>query len=211
MELFINMEDMVTGNKLIFIAMLLGSGVNLSYAQDIHCYNNLKSPNKEELLLVLNDYICQDKSESNIILVDFYQVDTLNLYRLLGSMEVWEILYKTPDCYFTYENHIVYLYSESYAQPKDSIWKGNLLSLTCKVLSHPGIKVQWSNDSIIGIEAPFYEVIYDPIVIEYKVSKGIVVSSTICDNMFYRDTGAPKGVVNYRNYKPKICRYPFIR
>lgn len=206
-----HMEDMSIGNKLIFIVMLLGSVVNISYAQDIHCYNNLKSPIREELLLVLNDYICQDQSEAIIILVDFYQVDTLNLYRLLGSMEVYQILYKTPDCYFTSENHIVYFYSENYTQQKDSTWKGNLLSLTCKVLSHPGIKVQWINDSITGIEAPFYKVIYDPVIIEYKVSKGKIVSRTICDKMLFPDTGAPKGVINFRDYKPKIYRYPFIR
>ncbi len=203
---YINMEDMVTGNKLIFIAILLVSTTKLSYAQDIYCYSNLKTLSIEEILLVSNDYICQDQSKASIVLVDFYQIDTLNFYRLLGSMEPWEILYKTPDCYFTYENHIVYFYSESYAQPKDSIWKGNLLSLTCKVLSHPGLEVQWINDSIIGIKGPFYKVIYDPIIIEYKISEGKVVTKTICDEMFYRDTGVPKGVINYRNYKPKICR-----
>lgn len=197
---------MITGIRTtVFLTLFVIFEYNTS-AQDLDCYSNCQQLNYDEIFSITTDYLVEDPSDSIIILIDFYQRDTLNIYRIMGTNEVFTIFYKNPDCYTIYRNSIIYVFTENYSEPKESVWKELVFSQTCRILNYPHITVNWMNDSIEAIDGSFSDYgQYDPIVFEYSFSNGKLISKSVCDKMLYPDTGYPKGIKTYR-YNKRLVR-----
>ena len=132
--------------------------------------------------------------------------DSIDIFRLNGSMWSFEMFFKKPDCFFYHRDNIVYLYTENYANKKDTIWLNTVLLETLKLSGRSGKTIidwsndrtiiDWSKDSIIALPSftTNYMETYDPIIIEYKIYKGEIIEEKDCNEMLYPHTGKPKGI-----------------
>lgn len=205
--LFINTVVMITGIRTtVFLTLFVIFGYNIS-AQELDCYSDCIQLNYDEIFFITTDYLVEDPSDSIIILIDFSRRDTLNIYRVLGTNEAFTIFYKSPDCYTIYRNSIIYVFTENYNEPKESVWKELVFSQTCRFLNFPHIKVNWMSDSIEAIDGSFSDYgQYDPVAYEYIFRNGMLISKSVCDKMLYPETGNLKGIKTYRPHKTKVLK-----
>ncbi len=171
----------------------------LIYSQDLVCYKSCGFKSKVDLLSAVGDYASDDHMPNSIILVDYSKNDSLNLFRIVGSLEVFEILFKKPDCYLIFNKNIVYLYTGSYVKEKDSVWLEMVFNKTRDILQFPKVSISWRNDSVLKIDGPVLsKVKYSPVVTEYQVYKGVILRKNYFENMLYPDISKPKGVKIFR-------------
>lgn len=198
-ESLIGMEGMDIGNKiLIFIALGLSFSFALS-AQRINCYESVNFYKRADLNKAIADYVMEDPMPNHLILVDFTEKDSISIFRIVGSLQVFEMLYKKPDCYFIHKNNMVYLYTDSYAQDKNALWLECVFQKTRELLNYKDIAISWKNDSILEIEGSFIlSSEYSPVITEYHVCNGKILSKSYRCKMFYPDISEPKGVKIFR-------------
>ena len=157
----------------------------------------IKFSQEKNLLKALDYYIDFVKDKNVIILVDYMSVDSIDVFRLNGSIVLYEMFFKKPDCFFNYRNNVVYLFTENFISIKDTVWFNNVLLGT---LNYFGYSIQpiidWENDSIIYLPSLFLGIYnYDPFIIEYSVYNGEIIEMKHCSEMLYPKTGKPKGIL----------------
>jgi len=157
-----------------------------------------------ELNTVLDSYIDKPKYyprgpresvRDEIILIDFMIFDSIDIFRVSGSIMPWELFYKKPECFFHYRNNLVYLFTENYINCKDTIWLNKVFTETLVFLGIQGNAIiDWSKDSII--EFPNFNIwrTFDPFIIEYKLYNGDIIEEKFYNEMLYPKTGKPKSV-----------------
>lgn len=190
---------MDTGNK-VLIFIFLGIFTNcMLYSQELICFKSCEFKSKVDLLSAVGDYVSDDPMPNSIVLVDYSKIDSISLFRIVGSLEVFEILFKEPDCYLMFNKNIVYLYTESYVKEKDSVWLEMVFNKTRDILHFPKVSIFWRNDSVLKIDEPVLaKVRYSPVVAEYQVYNGVILKKNYCEKMLYPDISKPKGVKIFR-------------
>jgi hypothetical protein len=199
------MVDMKVGVKhsIFFLGLFLYP--YCLFSQEINCAKSIGFHEKNDLLVAVNEYNNM-VIEKSIILVDFIIInDTINVFYILGSKDIFTLFYKKPDCYFIYNKSIVYIYTSSYTQLKDSIWLQNLFDETRNILCDTSgeINIFWLNDSVADKRTNIYfEGIYEPWVVEYQVSNGIILKKIDHDSMYYPYISYPRGITTIENILP---------
>jgi hypothetical protein len=144
--------------------------------------------------MVLDNYIDRSNKKDVTILIDYMTNDSVDIFRLNGSLDGLELVYKKPDCFLYYRNNLIYLYTENYYTKKDTIWLNTVLFETMKFYRDLEIKINWENDSISKFSFSLY-CEYDPSIIEYKIYNGEIIEQKFCTEMLYPKTGKPKGIL----------------
>ena len=195
-------------NKILSIILIFAYAPIILMAQEkIKCEcDSIDLKFSDNLYTVIDKNINYFKSKNEIILVDYMSNDSIDIFRLNGSMWSFELFYKKPDCFFHHRDNIVYLFTENYANKKDTIWLNTVLLETLKLSGRSGKTIidwpkdrtiiDWSKDSIIALPSLFTNSAetYDPIIIEYKMYKGEIIEEKDCNEMLYPNTGKPKGI-----------------
>lgn len=178
--------------------ILIISGIficNMSYSQVINCESSVLHLQKKELLKVFHNYSSSENIKDKIVLIDYKQKDSVNLYRVTDSEYIFKLINKKPDCYFTENNNICYIYTKKYNNKKDSVWLANIFEITSRILKSPDIEISWDNDSILSIKGDFYiNSEYTPPIIEYEIYNGSIRKKKFVNSMFYKSTSKPKGI-----------------
>lgn len=177
---------------LIFFGIIL---CNISYSQMINCESGVLHLQKNELLKVYNNYTSSENIKDKIVLIDYKQKDSVNLYRITDSEYIFKIINRKPDCYFIENNNICYIYTKQYPHKKDSAWLANIFEISREILDSPDIEISWKNDSVISIKGYFYiDSEYTPPIVEYEMNNGIIRKKKFVNSMFYKSTSKPKGI-----------------
>jgi len=193
----------MTGNKALWLILIFCYAPIILMAQEKIKFNceSIDFKLKDNLHIVIDNYINFLDHKGELILVDYMSNDSIDIFRLGGSICSFELLYKKPDCFFYYRDNIVYLYTENYTNNKDTIWLNNVLLETLKLSGRSGTTIiDWSKDSIIALPSNYikgYET-YNPWIIEYKIYKGKIIEEKNCNEMLYPYTGKPKGIPIFR-------------
>lgn len=167
------------------------------YCQEINCYNANIDVNNCELLKIIEEYNLDNLEK--LLLIDYKKSDSINIYRVVGSIQWYEIFFKKPDCYLKHQNIIAYIYTENYYYLKDSIWLSQVFNETLNLFDISNAVVSWENDSIIKIGNVLVKVIsYDPIIYEYHVYNGKILKKIIKPDMIYPSISYPKGIRIFR-------------
>lgn len=191
------MVVMNIGNKIKITLFICFFNLNI-FAQECFCYKNVLFKEINSLTIVLDDYIPNHAIDKSIILVDYKKSDSLNVFRILETLDVLELFYKKPDCFLKYAEKMIYVYTENYALRKDSIFLEQVFQETLKSLKLTNAKtiVSWKNDSIIFLKnIPVNATIFDPIPIEYRIKDTIILKKEIYYDMIYPEIEEPKGII----------------
>jgi len=213
----INIPKMDIKNKILGLTLAFCYTPFILIAQEkIKCEcDSIDLKFRDNLYTVVDKNINEFSSKNEIILVDYMSNDSIDIFRLNGSIFSFELFYKKPDCFFLHRDNIVYLFTENYANKKDTIWLNTVLLETLKFFRGSGTTafffrsskatiIDWSKDSIISLPYYYIELLYDPIIMEYKMYKGEIIEEKDCNEMLYPDTGEPKGILDLRkNYDYK--------
>ena len=165
-----------------------------------------KKLNKEmavDIETIIEDFRQIDEGGKNekFFLIDIIEKSEFNELYIFPTRYIFEIMFKRPDCYFKWNDIIVYLYTEDYLHVDDSVWLKNVLTETHQVLGTPDFKVSWANDSVIepiwntgeyNKITPTYH--YDPILLKYTIKNGTIRSKEVVDKLYYPDNRKPKGI-----------------
>ena len=184
-------------NKILSIILFFGCASAVLMAQEkIKCEcDSIDLKFRDNLYAVIDKNINEFNSKNEIILVDYMSNDSIDIFRLNGSIFSFELFYKKPDYFFHHRDNLVYLYTENYANKKDTIWLNSVLLETLEFFKGSGVtKVDWAKDSIIKLPYYFIEMSYDPTIMKYKVYNGEIIEEKYCNEMLYPNTGRPKGI-----------------
>lgn len=141
------------------------------------------------------------------LLIDIVENDNSNEFYILATRYFFEIMFKRPDCYFKYNDTIVYMYTKDYIHVEDSTWLKKILTETSQVLGAPDFKVSWINDSIIEpIQGtgdvdniiPAYR--YHPFLYKYIIKNRKICSKEVIQKVYYPDNRKPKGMPVLRTW-----------
>jgi hypothetical protein len=185
----------MNSNIKIFFVVIIFFVINISlFAQKkINC-ENIEFSKKDYLLDIIDKYLDGDP-EKIIVLVDYLSKDSIDIFRLNGSMEPFELFYKKPDCFFHYRNNVVYLFTENYKNKKDTVWLNHVLQETINLYGFSEATINWAKDSIVSVNGHWILCCdYDPWIIEYKIYNGEIIEQNFCTEMLYPPTGNPKGI-----------------
>lgn len=187
----------VSGFFFLFLLNLLLH--NFAHSQAIRCGLDITCIEKKELLNVYKHYISSENVTNKIVLIDYRKVDSFNLYRVTDSENIFEMMYKKPDCFFIKDSNICYIYTKRYLHEKDSVWLDKAFRRSREILNAPNIDIAWSNDSVLSIRGYFHvNSEYTPSIIEYKVYQGIIKNKKFVENMFYNVYSKPKNIKTFR-------------
>jgi len=183
------------GSKYIVFVLVTFLVANRLNAQELNCFDSIQNVNEQVLMLVVNDYLKADTIDSSILLIDYTQCDSLDVFRIVGSHDIFELFYKKPDCYLKYRNSMVYLFTNKYFEKKDTIWLDSVFYNTIMLFNYSNAEVLWAKDSIMNIEGYgiFYSE-YTPSIVEYRILEGEILERNICSKMLYPSISKPKGI-----------------
>ena len=177
------------------------------FAQDFksNCSKDINFQREKDLLAVI-EYHDVYNMRKDIFLVDYVPHNDTSVFFVLTNGSKYALFYKKPDCYYLYNESIVYLYTPLYTQPKDTLWLQQLFDLTRVILRDTigEIPISWANDSILIYDNSglYVEHSFNPYYIEYRVYNGIIIKALAHElngyfyEMYYPDIGQPKGVYN---------------
>ena len=197
------MEVMAIGNKLLLILILGICFINPIYSQNISC-NNCEDDtlfNELDLIVALKDYVTCENISKGIIQIDIYQNNNVSDIRIKANKDILTLVYKKPNCFFIADENIVYIYLDNYSEIKDSLWLNNVLKETINFLNYPQISISWAKDSVLSVSGSFIlEGTFNPPIIQYRISKGDILSKEYYTEMFYPNLSEPKGIKLLKYY-----------
>lgn len=199
--------------NIIFILIIQFIFQNI-YAQSndkMHCFGD-KQLSKDvvaDIKKVFEDFeqINGGGKNENFFLIDLVEKKEINEIYIFPTRYIFEIMFKSPDCYFKSNDRIVYMHTEDYIHANDSCWLENILTETHPILGAPNFNVSWSNDSVIepirgtgdlNKASPLYH--YDPVPFKYIVKNGEIHSKEIVYKLYYPDNRRPKGLPIIRTW-----------
>ena len=180
--------------KILFLLVFIFFKIGFFAQESFNC-ESIDFIKTKELFTAIDKKINYFKIKNVIILVDYKREDSIDIFRINGSMDPFELFFKKPDCFCHYRDNLVYLYTENYANQKDTVWLNSVLLETVYFFDILDITINWSNDSILSlIGLPTIRFNYDPIPIEFKVYNGDVIDQNYPKNMLYPKTGKHNGI-----------------
>ena len=184
-----------------------------------------------DVITAYEDFILSSDTTSygKIILIDYKKDKDTIVLSILESIDTYELFYRYPTCYFLDKKDIVYIYTSSYANSRDSVFLAKALDDTQRQLYYNPRKqldyrrktgkelvfrsvrddVVWKSDSIKRGNAiiSYKEVpMFDPVPVEYKIKDHGIVSKRHGRRMIFPDISAPKGVGLPTNRFPPYWR-----
>lgn len=183
--------------KLLIAGFFLTQNPVTSFSQKLYCDEGFSFDNTDDLKIAYDHYLQVFKlPESFYLTIDYYRKDTLNVYRVYAINGLFELFYKTPDCYLLDSGVLIYLYTPEYQQRKSNSYREILLEVTSVLSGFPEVKVDWDKDSITGITGSIIEMIalIDPPYYEYSVYQGKIIHISEVFEMYYPDTSQPIGI-----------------
>lgn len=172
-----------------------------------------------DVMTAYNDFILSSDttSYSKIILIDYKKDKDTIILSILESIDTYELFYRYPTCYFLDKKDIVYIYTSSYANSKDSVFLSKVLDNTQRQMYYNPRKqldyrrktgkelvfrsvsddVVWKSDSIKRENTiiSYKEVpIFDPVPVEYKIKDHCIISKRYGKRVIFPDISVPKGV-----------------
>lgn len=181
--------------KILIILILLGIPL-VSISQKICCDIDYNFHHGKLTKEIYSNYLKEhsDITDLQILLIDFKTKDSLIYFRVALTDKPLMMFYKTPDCYISDANKLIYLYTSGYTTKKSIDFRQSLFYQTEIRRPFPEPIVDWDNNTIYtppGSTSIQLISSYSPI-IEYTVyPKGRVLSKKV-SSMFYEDNENPK-------------------
>ena len=163
--------------------------------QTIICAEHISKENilREEFLTAIKTYKNRTKSTlTKIYLVDFFQKNDLNKYRIISCLHPSAPLFRQPDCIVRLDSFsMVFLYTPDYRTPKDSLFLDILERKMSSFYYNQTMGYNWKTltmDSNVRVAIPGS---FTPSIIEYIFQEGRLVEITELrlpyNKMYYED------------------------
>ncbi|MBW6480147.1 MAG: hypothetical protein K0B37_12030 [Bacteroidales bacterium] len=183
--------------KLFIAGFLLIPNPGNSYSQKLYCDRDYSFEYMYDLKTAYDHYLqVFPLPEGCYLTIDYYKKDSLNIFRVYAKSGLFELFYKTPDCYILDSGVLIYLYTPEYQQRKSNSYRQTLLEVTSVLSGFPEVQVDWERDSITGIlgSTLIFGAIIDPPFYEYSVYDGKIIHISEVFEMYYPDTSQPRGI-----------------
>jgi len=180
--------------------------------QTLICTEHISKENihSEELLTAVKTHINRVNPHNNrtptIYLVDFFQKEGLNKYRIIANKWPCAPLFRQPDCIVRLDSFtIVFLYTPDYRKPKDSLFL-DILEREMSSVFNQTMGYNW--ETMTTSRYVRWPVIrFTPKVVEYIFQEGKLINVRPYDRMYYEDLPIPPSFIrsDCRDFCPR-CR-----
>jgi len=198
-------------NKFLLIIVLCFQTLFLA-GQTIICAGHISKENihREELLTAIKTYENRINPHNSriptIYLVDFFQEDGLNKYRIIADRFPCTPLFRQPCCIVRLDSFaIAFLYTPDFRKPKDNLFL-DILEREMSSVFNQRMGYNW--ETLTMEDVAVVATSFSPSVIEYTFRDGKLINTRPYDRMYYEDLHSPLTsfwMRNCREFCPR-CR-----